>query len=603
MKIDRRSFSKKCFQALLVTGVCSVDPGILVGNALRRKNDQGGAETDFAKLREQLTTKILKFEPEESRIQGDSTAAGQLKDWSPRAIAEEVEFCRNGIKQLEAVQVANPAEQIDREVLKAHLTYLEHYYGQYHGELGNLPISVYPYNVIQYELQRFLTSKPDQAAASARDHFNAVEEILRKLPRHLEQQETNLTAGLKRRKPDKEILQKLISDIGSADKPESIRGGFLLTLPLQLKEIEYLPASQKKALHELLQQAAAAYARHADFLNRVLLPQASDSWTLGKDEYRRRFTLIYGDRISLDDLVREAEAKVVEVKKEMTSLAHQLRPELPLSETLAELYKQHSATAEELLRAYEQAQKKIDAGLTSRLGLQTGEVSYVPAPSGVSVGLATNWPAPLRAQGVGIVLVETSPDGLKENHTADLPWIAAHEGNPGHAAQSLGFQKAFMKGQAPLCRFMNVPDEVGYVRGNWYAMANIEGWAFYVERLLLKSGMLMPEEQLAALTGQALRAARVVVDMRMHTAGWSRDDGKEYLMQVAGQIKEVAYRESRRYPRIPLQALSYYLGAGQFEKLDKAYRNRLGEGFYQRLLSLGPVPPTLIDDYFKATMK
>lgn len=610
MKIDRRSFSKKCFQALLLTSTCSIDSSVLAGNALHRKVGQKEADTNFAKLRERLTTRILKFEPEERRIQGDSTAAGQLKDWHPRSIAEEVEFCRDGIKQLAAIQVANPAERIDREVLKAHLTYLNHYYGQYHGELGNLPISEYPYQVIQYEVQRFLTSKPEAAAASARDHFSAVEEILRKLPQYLKQQEANLTAGLhltaglKPRQPDKEILQDLILSIGSANKPDSIRDGLQVALPKQLKAIgPLLRASQNKALLGLLQQADEAYARHVDFLNRVLLSQASDSWALGKEEYQHRYALIYGDGISLDDLVRRAEAKVTEEKSKMTDLANRLRPELSLSETLDWLYKQPSITEQELLRDYEQVQIKIDQGLTSRLGLQPGELKYVPKPPGMSIPPATNWPAPLRSQGVGIVLVDTSPFGLEKNHSADRPWIVAHEGNPGHAAQSLCFQKAFREGRAPLCRFMNVPDEVGYVRGNWYAMANIEGWAFYVERLLLKSGLLTPEEQLAARTGQALRAARVVVDMRMHTADWSRERGKKYLMQEAGQIEKVADRESRRYPRIPLQALSYFLGASQFEKLDETYREHFGESFYQQLLALGPVPPTLIDDYFKATIK
>ncbi|MET0621817.1 MAG: DUF885 family protein [Pyrinomonadaceae bacterium] len=150
-------------------------------------------------------------------------------------------------------------------------------------------------------------------------------------------------------------------------------------------------------------------------------------------------------------------------------------------------------------------------------------------------------------------------------------------------------------------RFLNVPDEVGYVRGNWYAMANIEGWAFYTERLLLDKNVLSREERLAALTGQALRAARVVVDVRMHTERWSRERVAEYLVGEAGLSCEDAHGEAFRYSKIPLQAVSYFMGARQFEKLHAKYGARFKDDFYARVLSLGPVPPTLIDKYLEAS--
>jgi len=264
---------------------------------------------------------------------------------------------------------------------------------------------------------------------------------------------------------------------------------------------------------------------------------------------------------------------------------------------------QHAASEKDLIRSYELVQKRVDNIVTKRLGLPLEAAVYVPAPPGVPVSPATNWPAPLLLRGAAIVLVDTSQEGLKDNPDVDLPWIAAHEGNPGHAAQSRLFQRAFEEGSAPLCRFLNVPDEVGYVRGNWHAMANIEGWAFYTERLLIASGQLTREEHLAALTGQALRAARVVLDVRMHAEGWSRTDAANYLEHEAGQTRDTAQREALRYSRIPLQALSYYLGAKQFEELAHKYSERGGSGFYPHLLSLGAIPPVLIAKYLESLQK
>jgi uncharacterized protein (DUF885 family) len=369
---------------------------------------------------------------------------------------------------------------------------------------------------------------------------------------------------------------------------------------LQSSEFQtLLPAYQREALSYLLRRGGEAYGRHSDFLKRRLLPHARDSWALGRVEYKRRFALIYGNRVSLDDLVLDAETELHRVKEEMIALSRRLRPDLSPGEVLESLRRKYPATEKELITAYAQVQKKIDDNITKQMGLRVRPPSYLPSPPGVPVDSITNWPAPLLFRGDALVLVARSSGGLKDNALVELPWRAAHEGNPGHAAQSLLFQSAFNEGRAPLCRFLNVADEVGYVRGNWYAMANIEGWAFYTERLLLASELLTPEERLAALTGQALRAARVIVDIRLHTRGWSRADVANYLVREAGLPIEAAEAQALRYSRIPLQALSYYFGARQFEELHRKYGERFGNTFYQQLLSLGAIPPMLIDDYLK----
>jgi uncharacterized protein (DUF885 family) len=562
-----------------------------------------GKTTAFAALRDSLTKRILEFEPEEYRIMGDSGSAGRLKDYSPAAIKEQVEFCLQGLKELEAVKTSSAAEKLDKEMLSAHLTYMAYFYGEYHGELGNLQSSVYPYDVIQYELQRFATGSLDQA--SARDHFGAIEGMIRSLPGYLKQQESNLLAGLKLRKPDKEILKSLIGRIGNPEDQDSIRGGLkALGQNLETEQMRsLLSADQRKSIQTTAKQAESAYGGHADFLRNNLMPQAADSWPLGDKEYRNRFRLIYGEGISLDDLVKDAEAELGRLNAEMVSLAKELRPNLSFVAALDDLRKKRLGSGPELLDAYKKIQEKIDDKLTRRLGLPVGAARYLPAPAGVPVGSATNWPAPLLAPGPGIVLVDISASGLRDNSLVDMLWLAAHEGNPGHASQSLFFREAFTKGDAPLCRFFNIPDEVGSVRGNWMAMANIEGWAFYTERLLLASGLLTREERLAALTAQALRAARVVVDVRMHTEGWSRDQVTKYLVERAGISPQVAAGQAFRYSKIPLQALAYYFGARQFKELRDKYSDRYGSEFYKKLLSLGPVPPRLIGEYFDSLKK
>lgn len=442
----------------------------------------------FAALRDSVTAELLSsFEPEELRMMGHAGAAGQLKDWSPAAIAEEVRFCREALKNLNSAPASLPSDVLDRAILVAHLTYLIHYFGVYHGELGNLELSAYPYSVMQYEMMQFDSGRID--FASAQNRFGAIEGILRSVPAYLNQQEANLIAGTRMRAPDSQMLQTLIDRIGSDSDGDSIRGG-LRALQQRIEEPQLqgtLPVYQRKALAALLQRADKAYERHAAFLTGKLRPLARNSWALGEKEYRTRLALIYGYGGSLEELVRPAEQEVARIRKEMIELAHQLRPDLPQTDdvhlvVLRALRDRHPVAKSELLSEYVEIQKRIDSQLTTKLGLPTDAAVYKLAPLGVPVSLATNWPAPLLSEGAALVLVEASPTN---NPTVDIPWIAAHEGSPGHGLQSRFFHQSFSSQVAPLCRFLNVPDEVGYVRGNWSAMPNIEGWAFFAERLLL----------------------------------------------------------------------------------------------------------------------
>lgn len=586
--------------AALVLAVNSVAGTLPAGAAPTRINNK--KTKSFAEARDEITRQILVIEREEFRILGDSSGS-PLRSWAPNAVKAEVESCRKALVRLASFQNLSPAEKIDREVLSSHLKYLEYYYGQYHGERGNLQISAYPYELIQFVLKRAETSASDHAAV--RDLYASVEGILKALPEYLKQQQWNLREGLKLRKPDKAILEGLIGRIGAPNDPESIRAD-LKVLEESIGSAELrsvLSTATVDSIRRLIKPADTAYSSHLEFLKSELRPHAAESWRMGSEEYRRRFILMYGKRIALDDIVRDAESELGRLKAEMTSLAGELRPGLSLQEALIDLRKQHFGSETELLEAYRNLQNRIDDKLTRKIGLPVNAAAYVPAPAGMPVGLATNLPAPLLTSGKGIVLVDVSQAGLVRNAIIDLAWLTGHEGNPGHASQSIFFQNAYRTGKAPLCRFLNVPDQVGSVRGNWSSMLNIEGWAFYTERLLLDSDILSREERLGSLTAQALRAARVVVDVRMHTENWSRADVTKYLVENAGTPVQIAEGQAFRYSVIPLQALSYYLGARQFENLQKKYGKRYGSRFYEEMLSLGPIPPGLIDEYFESISK
>jgi uncharacterized protein (DUF885 family) len=141
-----------------------------------------------------------------------------------------------------------------------------------------------------------------------------------------------------------------------------------------------------------------------------------------------------------------------------------------------------------------------------------------------------------------------------------------------------------------------------------------EGWALYAERLMLElGGFSDPGDELGYLCGQAMRAARVVVDLGLHlgldapgdlgTLGelgdcsgrrWTAPMAVALLEEWALEEHEFAVSEVERYLSLPGQAISYKVGERAWLRAREEARGRLGEAFelkrfHSHALALGPM--------------
>lgn len=148
-----------------------------------------------------------------------------------------------------------------------------------------------------------------------------------------------------------------------------------------------------------------------------------------------------------------------------------------------------------------------------------------------------------------------------------------------------------------------------------------EGWALYAERLMDELGYFTdPAEELGFLEGQALRAARVVVDIGLHHEWrapadlgelrglgecggrvWTPAMAVAVLEDLALQPRDMAVSEVDRYLGWPGQAISYKVGERVWLRAREEARARLGEGFSLRrfhahALALGPLGLDLLED-------
>ncbi|MGH9177916.1 MAG: DUF885 domain-containing protein, partial [Acidimicrobiales bacterium] len=172
---------------------------------------------------------------------------------------------------------------------------------------------------------------------------------------------------------------------------------------------------------------------------------------------------------------------------------------------------------------------------------------------------------------------------------------AYHEGVPGHHLQMAMTQ--YRKDR--LNRFQRT---MAFTAGHG------EGWALYGERLMGELGYLEnPDHELGMLSGQAMRAVRVIVDIGLHLGlripeaerfcpgrRWTPDLAVALLLERASQPPAFVANEVDRYLGLPGQAISYKVGERVWLAGREAARRRAGadfdlKAFHAHALELGPM--------------
>ncbi len=389
------------------------------------------------------------------------------------------------------------------------------------------------------------------------------------------------------------------------------------SVPLVWAEMALESAQQGRALFALLvpllalrtpwllpqavaagRRAAKAVDEYAAFLRAEIVPRARGEFAIGKTLFEEMLRDQHLLDLSADELLATGHRLFDETLRSMDELARKLDPARTARQILDEAKDRHPG-AKGLLEAYRHEVARARAFVIEReiATIPEGESLRVePTPAylrGVLPYAAYMMPGILDKKQEGVFVVTPVSRGatekarnqkLRGHNYAKLPITALHEGYPGHHLQLVWAN-----------RTATLPRKLASALSSLF----IEGWAFYCEELMEQLGFLDdPVQPLARRKDQLWRAARIILDVSLHTRGMTVDEAVAFLVDKVGLEPGDALAEVRRYTQSPTQPMTYLMGKLEILKLVAAYKERHPEAsmreMHDAILACGSLPPKLL---------
>ena len=408
--------------------------------------------------------------------------------------------------------------------------------------------------------------------------------------------------GITLPKPLAEKLQPQFAAHVVKNAEDSLFWGPIKKLP------ESFSAQQKQKITAqyrqlIMQHLVPAYKSMSDFLANQYIPNSRESVGYsdlpnGKAWYEYQIKKNTTLSLSADEIHDIGLSEVSRILSEMKKVKETVGFKGELSEFFDHLRDSdefYYDTPEELIEAYENVKKKIDARLPLLFNIAPKAPYVVKAVEAYraqsAAGASYASPAPDGSR-PGIFYINAY--NLKAQPKFLLETLSIHEAAPGHH-----FQIALQQ------EIEGLPDFRKF--GGYTVFA--EGWALYAESLGKELGLFTdPYMWYGRLSDEQLRAMRLVLDTGFHAKGWTRQQGIDYMLANSSMAKSDVIAEVERYIAWPGQALSYKLGQFKIQELRDFSKKELGDkfdikAFHTQILIDGALPMPILEEKIKRWVK
>ncbi len=326
------------------------------------------------------------------------------------------------------------------------------------------------------------------------------------------------------------------------------------------------------------------------------LSTANYDFAIGSDKYRKMLAWGEGVDFSLEKVLEVGERNLAANKAALKEVVAEFAPGKSVPEVMREMGQQHPSSATLV--------PETIAGLeATRQFLLDHSIVSVPSevrclvkesPPFMRWAFASmDAPGPFEqvATQAYYYLTPVEPEWSEQQKEEwltkfdyfTLQDVSVHEAYPGH-----------------YLHFLHTKLVNSQLRQMLYSYSFVEGWAHYVEQMMLEEGFAStnPRFRLAQLSEALLRNSRYVASLKMHTQGMTVDEATRFIMENAYMEETPSRSEAVRGTFDP-GYLNYTLGKLLLLKLREDYKREQGANyslkqFHDTVLSYGAPPVPLL---------
>ena len=505
---------------------------------------------------------------------GNGLNQDKLDDFSIDGADVIANLTRKTLKKLEAMQ---PIDEIDRIAKNVMIDRLESGLELHESQEG-------------FVLWNVLTSPPSN-----------IRSIFELMPKNTAQDFENIASRLHAVETAHDQWMQTISTVAKAGKTTAQRQvrGVIEQLESYANGgysqmcTNFDPDGKYPAMHSAAKIAEKSAAKTAAFLKNEYLLIATPNDAVGAERYAVWSRFFTGAKLDLRATYEWGMADLRAINERMWVIAEQIKPG---AKTLREVADFLDHDPKYVIKGKENVIKYLQDFTDAAIKRMDGEFFEIDdrikvcearlAPEGSASAPYYNAPSEDLSRPGTTWIPMLGKDEVSSWHLVST-WY--HEAVPGHHLQiaTITIEKE------RLSRFQRTAAGIsGYT----------EGWALYAERFMNELGAFdEPGIEMGYLSAQALRAARIVVDIGMHLGYsdfegnvWNAESSRKILNEQALLDEAHSRSETDRYLGWPGQAISYKVGERVWMKSREDAKVRLGAAFNMKrfhtfALKIGPM--------------
>ena len=522
------------------------------------------AETAIDKIANDWVKHLAKRSPSYATYLGFPGGEGDVDDFSPEALKQDRDDYAGLISQLSAEEPVDEVDRVTKEAMiaDADLSVRTFDSGLQFRNMNNIASPA-------QDIRDIFDLSPTETEQDWEDLASRMSKVPEAIAGYIE----SLRVGISRQDtPARRQVEEIVAQVAQIDSPDGFFREF------SKAEGKSLPESLMKKLADSGDKATEGYRAFGEFLTGELMPAANAEDAIGTERYALLSERFLGAKIDPDETYEWGIEELARVVAEQTAVANQIKPGASVEEAVEFLENDPSTKLYGTDALQKWMQRLSDEAIEKLSGshfeiaepLKKLECMIAPTKHGgiYYTGPTDDFSRPGR-------MWWSVPEGVEEFDTWRETTTVYHEGVPGHHLQIA--QQTYIKDTLNDWRRL----------ASW-SSGHGEGWALYAERLMDELGFLStPADRLGMLDGQRMRAARVVLDIGVHTKKpkldgqgiWDFDYALAFMEKNVNMSKEFVRFEVTRYFGWPGQAPSYKVGQRIWEQIRDDYKERKGSDF------------------------